>query len=193
MAQKLKHCAACGAEIAKSAKTCPSCGAKNKKPIYLRPWFILLAVILILGAIGSSGSSDEDGDTSPSPNSSMQASVSSGIQAQPEPEVVYSPYSVDQMMDDLDSNALKAAKTYDDQYVEISGELEVIDSSGDYISLRPNDNSYHFANVTCYIKSEDQLTQIMEMNIGDPVTLRGKITDVGEVLGYSMNIDSIVK
>ena len=192
MAQTMKHCAACGAEIAKSAKTCPSCGAKNKKPIYLRPWFILLAVILILGAIGSSGSSDEDGNTPSSPNSSMQAGVSSSVQTQLEPEVVYIPYSVDQMMDDLDNNALKAAKTYDDQYVEITGELAVIDSSGDYISLHPANGGYHIFGVQCYIKTETQLERIMEMDVGDIVTLRGKITEVGEVIGYAMNIDSIV-
>ena len=30
------------------------------------------------------------------------------------------------------------------------------------------------------------------MDFGDIVTLRGKITEVGEVIGYAMNIDSIV-
>ena len=192
MTQKLKPCRVCGAEIAKNAKTCPSCGAKNKKPVYLRPWFILLAIVLAAAVAGSSGSSDKEGSVSSSPNSA-QASVSSGSQIQEDPEVVYTPYSVAQMMDDLNSNALKASKTYDDQYVEISGKLDVIDSSGDYISLVPSDNSFYIIGVQCYITTEDQLEQIMEMSIGDSVTLRGKITDVGEILGYSMNIDSIVR
>ena len=34
MAEKMKKCKACGAEIASSAAVCPKCGAKNKKPIY---------------------------------------------------------------------------------------------------------------------------------------------------------------
>jgi len=31
----------------------------------------------------------------------------------------------------------------------------------------------------------------MDMSIGDIVTLKGKCTSVGEVLGYSLDIDSI--
>nr|WP_270550110.1 Ltp family lipoprotein [Clostridium perfringens] len=40
--------------MASSAKSCPGCGAKNKKAIYKRPWFIILAIIIILGAVGGS-------------------------------------------------------------------------------------------------------------------------------------------
>ena len=43
---KMKKCATCGADIASSAKACPKCGATNKKPIFLRGWFILLIIIL---------------------------------------------------------------------------------------------------------------------------------------------------
>lgn len=53
---KMSNCKFCGKEIAKNAKSCPSCGAKNKKPLYLRWWFITIVVIFLLGAIGSSGS-----------------------------------------------------------------------------------------------------------------------------------------
>ena len=51
----MKKCKVCSKEIASNAKTCPECGAKNKKAIYKRPWFIVLAIIIILGAIGGSG------------------------------------------------------------------------------------------------------------------------------------------
>ncbi|WP_410170391.1 Ltp family lipoprotein [Clostridium perfringens] len=54
----MKKCKVCSKEIASNAKTCPECGAKNKKAIYKRPWFIVLAIIIIIGAIG--GSSYED-------------------------------------------------------------------------------------------------------------------------------------
>ncbi|MBI6104582.1 Ltp family lipoprotein [Clostridium perfringens] len=55
---KMKKCKVCSKEIASNAKTCPECGAKNKKAIYKRPWFIILAIIIIIGAVG--GSSYED-------------------------------------------------------------------------------------------------------------------------------------
>ena len=47
--------------------------------------------------------------------------------------------------------------------------------------------------VQCYIKNDDQKTAIMDMSIGDTVIVKGKITDVGEVMGYSLDIDEISK
>lgn len=57
---KMINCKSCGAEIASSAKSCPKCGAKNKKPIYLRWWFIAIVLFVILGAFGSIGSKSND-------------------------------------------------------------------------------------------------------------------------------------
>ncbi|MDM0529776.1 Ltp family lipoprotein [Clostridium perfringens] len=51
---KMKKCKVCSKEIASNAKSCPGCGAKNKKAIYKRPWFIILAIIIIIGAVGGS-------------------------------------------------------------------------------------------------------------------------------------------
>lgn len=51
---KLTICKACGAEMAKSAKSCPHCGARNKKPIFKRWWFWVIIVVLLI-AVGTSG------------------------------------------------------------------------------------------------------------------------------------------
>lgn len=58
---KMKTCSHCGEQIAKGAKRCPKCGGKNKKPIYLRPWFIAVIVVIIIGAAfaGGGGSNTE--------------------------------------------------------------------------------------------------------------------------------------
>lgn len=48
-----------------------------------------------------------------------------------------------------------------------------------------------FMGVQCYLTTDEQKAQIMEMSVDDIVTLRGKIKSVGEVLGYSLDIDSI--
>lgn len=50
---KMIKCATCGADIASNAKSCPNCGAKNKKPVYRRPIFIILLVIVILFCVRS--------------------------------------------------------------------------------------------------------------------------------------------
>lgn len=191
---KMVTCKHCGAEIAASAKTCPQCGGKNKKPIYKRPWFIAVIAIIVLGAIGGS----LGGETADKPGKTdAPVSQSENINTtQPEsetPEITYTAYSVSELMDDLNGNALKAAEKYKDQYVELTGRLNVIDSSGMYISIVSTQDEFAILGVQCYLKSEDQKTAVMDMAVGDTLVVKGKITDVGEILGYSLDIDSVEK
>ena len=55
---KMKQCKACSKEIAINAKSCPGCGAKNKKPVYKRVWFWVVAVIIVAGATGTDDSKE---------------------------------------------------------------------------------------------------------------------------------------
>ena len=59
MSNKIKQCKVCGKDIATSAKVCPYCGAKNKKPIYMRWWLIIIIVFSVLGEEFGSGSNNE--------------------------------------------------------------------------------------------------------------------------------------
>ena len=52
-------------------------------------------------------------------------------------------------------------------------------------------DEWAFSGIQCYLTTDEQKAQIMEMSVDDIVTLRGKIKSVGEVLGYSLDIDSI--
>lgn len=54
---KIISCRKCNAPMEKGLKICPSCGAKQKKPIYKRIWFILLVLILLIGVFRSISSS----------------------------------------------------------------------------------------------------------------------------------------
>lgn len=103
--------------------------------------------------------------------------------------MTYTAYSVGQLMDDLDSNALKAESTYQDQYVELTGRLNVIDSDGDYISIVPQDDQFAILGVQCYLQTEEQRQQVLDMQIDQVITVRGQITSVGEVMGYSLDVD----
>ena len=103
--------------------------------------------------------------------------------------MTYTAYSVGQLMDDLDSNALKAESTYQDQYVELTGRLNVIDSDGNYISIVPQDDPYAIQGVQCYLQTEEQRQQVLDMQIDQVITVRGQITSVGEVLGYALDVD----
>lgn len=61
-ANKMKICKHCGAQIAKDAKVCPQCGGKNKPPFFTRPWFLILAALVVLGLLfgGGGGKSGQD-------------------------------------------------------------------------------------------------------------------------------------
>lgn len=107
--------------------------------------------------------------------------------------ITYTPYAVSELISDLDSNAFRAASKYEDQYVELTGILGVIDSSGDYICIEPSDDEYSWTDVKCYLRSDDQKDVVLELQQGDSIVVKGKITSVGEVLGYSLTIDEISK
>ena len=185
MANKLIKCKSCGADIAKSAKTCPQCGAKNKKPIYKKWWFYAILVIILLGGMLSQG----DGNTSLE-NKASDSHDSSAITA-PSP-VQYTHYKVTELFDVLNENALNAKNMYKGQYVELEGYLGTIDSDGKYIAIDAGDDmDYLFESIQCYMKSDEQKQIVMSLKSGDPIIIRGRITDVGEVLGYTLNIDSI--
>lgn len=214
MAGKMKKCKTCGAEIASNAEVCPQCGAKNKKPFYTRWWFIVIVIVVVIGAIGSMGSSggsgtDPDGSQASAPGGTAGQDDAQDIQGEPsapegqdtqeepggeDPEpVTYTHYNVTELFDTLENNALKAERTFQDQYVELEGYLSNIDSDGKYIGVGadPDNLDYLFDSVQCYIKSDEQLDQIMEMSAGDAITVRGRIKDIGEILGYQLDIDSI--
>ena len=179
---KMTTCKHCGQEIAASAKVCPHCGGKNKPPIYKRWWFIAIIVIIVLAVIGGSGSSDSSGSTSSTATSKTAVSSSS------EAAIEYTAYTVTDLSEDLNSNALKASDKYKGQYVELTGRLSVIDSNGKYISIVDSTDEWAITGVQCYIKNDEQKQVVMDMSIGDEIVVKGKITDVGEVLGYFLDM-----
>ncbi|MBQ9060369.1 MAG: zinc-ribbon domain-containing protein [Firmicutes bacterium] len=191
--ETLTICKSCGAQIAKSAKTCPNCGAKNKKPIYKRPWFIILAIIVVIGIIGGAiGGGD---DSAPADDQSAQVEQDKGgdtakAKKETEAKIEYESVTADEMMDDLDANAASAKDKYEDKYFAISGKLGTIDSDGQYFDVMPDDE-FAFLGVTCNITDDNQLDTIKGMSKDQALTVKGKVTDVGEVLGYYVDIDSI--
>ena len=171
---------------------------KTKKPFYKRWWFILLAVIFVLGAIGNLGDSGDEStgeelETSQSANESVKEENmdSETISKEDEPkEAIVT--TADELFQALDDNALKAAKTYEDQYVEITGILSNIDAQGDYISLGAIYPGFTFSTVYCGI-SDEHLDAVMEMVEGQEVTVVGTMNGVGEVLGYRLKVERILE
>mgnify|MGYP000127301291 CR=1 FL=1 len=97
------------------------------------------------------------------------------------------------LFDTPKKNALSAKQSYAGQSVELTGYLGTIDASGKYIGIgaATDDYDYLLQEVPCYLKSDQQRRQAASMNRDNPITVRGKITSVGEVLGSSPDIGSI--
>ena len=147
---------------------------------------IAVVVIVVLAIAGSTMSGGEKTNTGASTNGANSTNTT-------QQEITYTAYSVSELMDDLNTNAMNASDKYKDQYVELTGKLNVIDSSGKYISIVPADDEYAIIGVQCYFQSEEQKSAVKSAAIGDTLVVKGKITDVGEVLGYTLNIDEVSK
>ena len=190
-----KLCKHCKTEIPADAKVCPNC-RKNQGGII--KWIVIgIVVIAVIGSLGGGG--EEKTSTDKTDKKEGSASVestsaakedSSDEKAEVQEQIEYTPCTVNDMINDLENNAMNASDKYKDQYIEVTGKLSNIDSSGKYISLYPDDD-FAIIGVQCYIKNDEQKQVISKMSKGDTVTLKGKCTDVGEVLGYSLDIDSI--
>lgn len=148
--------------------------------------WVVLAVVAV-GVIGAVGGNSDSNTTS---SSSTSAKTESAKETDTPTPIEYTAVSVNDMMSQLDDNALGASKQYKDQYLEITGKLGNIDASGDYIDLMA-DGDFEIIGVQCYIKNDEQESKVTSMKMGDMVTLKGKCTDVGEVLGYSFDIEEI--
>ena len=158
---------------------------KEKKPIYKKWWFWVIIVVLVIGIAGAGSSSNNTQQTSSNTTSNQQQS--------PEETIEYTAVTVDQLEEALSNNAAAAKETYDNKYLEITGRLGTIDADLQYISLLSTTNEFDLVGVHCSIKNEEQKNIVKTLSKDDTITVKGKITNVGEVLGYYLDITEIVK
>jgi len=180
-------CKKCGSEIDDNAVFCTNCGAsieepkKKKKSLFKRWWFwVIIGVVHTAIVIGSFGG-DSVTNSTPTDNKPIENT-----------KIVYEQIDLRTMLDELDENALKAERNYQDKYVEVVGKIANFDSDGSYISIEPvNADAWNLTHVMCYIKNDDQLNFLLEKSVGDKITIQGQVTSVGEVLGYSIDIATV--
>ena len=180
---KMAVCKSCGAQIAKSAKVCPSCGAKNKKPIYKKPWaYIVLIVIIIICIVASGGGDEKEKPSSDSGNTTAAQS-----------KAEYTTVEIETLLDDLSGNAYNAQQKWKNQYVTIEGgKISTIDASGEYFSIESTDDSYWLESILVDIPKSIRNEVMSSISKDASVTVKGKITDVGEVMGYTMGADEVI-
>lgn len=103
--------------------------------------------------------------------------------------ITYIPVTADELSSALTDNAMKAQNDYKDQYLEITGKLGNIDSNGKYIGI--DTDTFSLTNIQCYIKTDEQKEIIIGLSKGDSIVVKGYCKDIGEIIGYQIDIDSI--
>lgn len=168
---------------------------------YFFAWIIIAAIIVIF-IFGAVNGTDNNGDTTSDTNitsgeTATDTNAASGKTENKtqdntkEVNIEYLDVTVDELAAELRDNALRAEQNYNNKYVAVRGKLSNIDSSGKYISIEELYNEFSFDRIQCYIKNPEQKEIVVNLNNGDYITVYGKITRVGEVLGYSLDIDDI--
>lgn len=184
--QATKLCKHCKTEIPKGAKVCPNCRKKQSGAL---KWVII--GIMAIGIIGAAagGKNDDSGQPQQASNNQSQYSAESPVET--EKPIEYIAVTADELSEALSGNAMKAQNDYKGQYLEISGKLGTIDSNGKYIGI--DTEGFSLTNIQCYIKTDEQKQVIMEMSRGDEIVVKGYCKDIGEILGYQVDIDEIIK
>ena len=161
--------------------------------------FVVVLFVLVLIVGGSESGSNKEKTSSSNASQAAQESTEAQAeseekteaQAEPEPEpVTYEDVDINTLFDTLSNNPLNAKNTYEDKTVRFSGVLKNIDSSGKYFSLG-NEDEWSFTSIQCFIRNDETLNAIAASSMGDTITVCGTITSVGEILGYSMDVDHI--
>ena len=153
-------------------------------------WFWAIIAVIVIAVVFGAGGEEEDSASTPK-NSSEQAVTNAASEVK---ESKYEYVSLKTMLDELEANAMKAEATYQNKYVQVEGKITNFDSDGEYISIKPTgagEWDYLLLDVTCYIKTDAQRNVLIKKAKGDIVTIKGKITRIGEVLGYSIDIDEV--
>ena len=149
---------------------------------------------MALGIISGGGEEENAVDNTDSNNNNISTNnnVNNNNSSKPTETIDYIKVSKDDLDEALEKNAAAARDTYYKKHVEVTGKLGTIDSELTYISLMSLTNEWDFNGIYCKVKNNEQKQIIKTLSKDQEITIRGKITDVGEVLGYYLDITEII-
>ena len=142
--------------------------------------YFFTACVMAVFAIGFAASDDSE-------------SSSSSVTQEEIPTNVTQVDVVDMLLD-LEQNEMRAQKKYSNKWFNITGILGSMDSEGEYFSLRGD--AFGMTSVHCKIpadKREEITDKLVNMEKGDHIVVKGKVTDMGEIMGYYVTIVEVRK
>lgn len=148
---------------------------------------IVFLAFIIIGALGNALGGNKPDATKSTGSSSTEKAT------EPTAEVIeYTVVTANQLEEDLNNNALKASETYKNEYLEVTGKFYIVDASGKYFTIK-SDEMFSLTNIQCYIKSDEIKNIVMELSKDQQITVRGKCKDIGELIGYQIDVIEIIE
>lgn len=151
----------------------------------MKKWLraMCLVMVLVLFTVFALGSGSDE---------TASGSKGSTTSAETKP-VEYTTVEIDMLLDELSKNAYNAQQKWKDQYVAIEGGIiSTIDASGEYFAIESTDDQYFLESISVDIPKNIRSEVMSSISSGASVTVKGKITDVGEIMGYSVDADDVI-
>ena len=145
------------------------------RPQFKKKRFWAIGVVVLVIAMQAGGGSSDSNNSATDTATKAPAEPATEVTAQ-------------QLLADLEENPLGAKNTWDGKLVTITGIVDNIDASGDYFSLSAGELT--FIGVMVYI-DDSFVDAVSAFKKGQEVTVTGTISDVGELMGYSVDAVSI--
>ncbi|MEI3210268.1 MAG: hypothetical protein V8S14_04730 [Lachnospiraceae bacterium] len=82
---------------------------------------------------------------------------------------------------------------YKGKYLRITGRVSTIDSDCKYITVLADDDEYAIIGIQCNTQNDKQKNDVKKLSKDKKIVVKGKCTDVGEVMGYSLDIDAMAQ
>lgn len=151
----------------------------------------VIGIAVVIGLIGSCAGGGTKDQSKATTTTSSSSSSSGAAQAK---QKVYADADINVLIKEAKENAALANQNYKKKDVKIiGGKILNIDSDLKYITVEGTDPNYTMLHVRCDIKSDnkDLKDSILKLKKGENVTVYGTITDVGDLMGYSLKLDKI--
>lgn len=172
---------------------------KANRPWYKKKRFWVLGIIALIIVLSLVGGGDDGSATDGATSSSSQEAAADeaapgaaeGEANEEEAAEAEAPLvvSAQELISDLEANALAASKEYEGSRVAVTGTVANIDASGDYFSLSGTED-FTLTNVRIDI-DESHRDAVSGFAQGQEVSVTGVVTGVGEILGYSIDAETI--
>ena len=202
MANKQRVCPVCGTKIQDTnADKCPHCGEGLKQSLYICAWFWVMIGVIVVVLVGAivvqeitvyHGAQETDEDVLTPPTEHPHGAQETDEDVLSEESVSYSAVDLQTLFRELDENANRAKECYQNQYVQFEGKIVILDGDGAYVRVKAaNADAWNAPTVLCYVTDWEQRAFLELASKGDRVTVRGRITGVGQARGYTLKICEI--